>query len=49
MTVPIRRVVLIFVAAAVTFATGAIAQLDSTCMVSAFNRTAPVQEDGVWV
>jgi hypothetical protein len=25
------------------------AQLDETCMVSAFNRTAPVQTDGVWV
>jgi hypothetical protein len=27
----------------------AFAQLDSSCMVSAFNRTAPVQADGVWV
>lgn len=25
------------------------AQLDSSCMVSALNRTAPVQEDGTWV
>jgi hypothetical protein len=25
------------------------AQLDSSCMVSALNRTAPVQADGVWV
>src|SRR5919106_1041809 len=25
------------------------AQLDASCMVSAFNRTAPVQADGVWV
>ncbi len=26
-----------------------LAQLDASCMVSAFNRTAPVQADGVWV
>ena len=26
-----------------------VAQLNSACMVSALNRTAPVQEDGVWV
>jgi hypothetical protein len=25
------------------------AQLDSTCMVSALNRTAPVDENGIWL
>ena len=30
-------------------ATPALAQLDQTCMVSALNRTAPVDANGVWV
>ncbi len=45
----IRRVALITVVAAVTFVAGVSAQLDRSCMVSAFNRTTPVQADGVWV
>jgi hypothetical protein len=35
--------------AAVLLPAATFAQLDSSCMVSAFNRTAPVQADGVWV
>jgi hypothetical protein len=35
--------------AAALLAIPAAAQLDDTCMVSAFNRTAPVQADGTWV
>jgi hypothetical protein len=33
----------------VVIATPALAQLDQTCMVSALNRTAPVDANGVWV
>ncbi|HEY2292505.1 MAG TPA: Ig-like domain-containing protein [Thermoanaerobaculia bacterium] len=49
--VPRKRVLvlLILAAAADLFSRAAFAQLDSSCMVSAFNRTAPVQADGVWV
>jgi hypothetical protein len=37
------------ITAAVSLPMTGLAQLDSSCMVSAFNRTAPVQADGVWV
>jgi hypothetical protein len=41
--------VLIALAAWGTLPARSHAQLDASCMVSAFNRTAPVQADGVWV
>jgi hypothetical protein len=45
-----RVVILLILACAVGgSAREASAQLDSSCMVSALNRTAPVQADGVWV
>jgi hypothetical protein len=42
----IRRAIVL---ASVLVATPAWAQLDQSCMVSAFNRTAPVDANGVWV
>jgi hypothetical protein len=41
--------IVVAILAAVSLPMTALAQLDSSCMVSAFNRTAPVQADGVWV
>ncbi|HTG35942.1 MAG TPA: Ig-like domain-containing protein [Thermoanaerobaculia bacterium] len=47
---PRKRFLRLILAVAVAgVSTAAFAQLDSSCMVSAFNRTAPVQADGVWV
>jgi hypothetical protein len=44
-----RMAAMVAAAAALLGAGGAAAQLDQTCMVSALNRTAPVDANGVWV
>jgi large repetitive protein len=44
-----RRLLAAAVACAATGAAPLAAQLDNSCMVSALNRTAPVDASGVWL
>jgi hypothetical protein len=44
-----RRLALALLAAVLLGPGAALAQLDDSCIVSALNRTAPVDADGVWV